>query len=187
VSDDFTLILKGSPSPTSGSLALARIMAGILGGKARVVDLYGDQVMPCRGCLLCASGVDCPLNDSMPEYLLLLAAADYVIVASPLHFSSLTAPVIAFFSRLQPCWQAGRQGREALPPRRRRGALAVTGGGEYPNMFRPARSVAAAAFNSLGIPFAGMVGVANTDIVPAAENAGALEEVGELAKRMREG
>lgn len=186
MSADFTLIFKGSPSPDSGSLRVARAMAGEWGGRIRVAELYEDAIIPCRGCLLCASGVECPLNDAVPEYLSLLAEADYVIVASPLHFSSLTAPVIAFFSRLQPCWRAVRAGRDPLPPRRRRAALVVAGGGKYAGMFRPAWSVAAAAFNSLAIPFSGMVGIDDTDTVPAAANVAALAEARELARRMRD-
>jgi multimeric flavodoxin WrbA len=113
-----------------------------------------------------------------------LIAADFLIAASPIHFSSLSAPLIAFFSRLQPFWPARRRGEAPLPRRPRQAALAVTGGSDYDGMFDPAHSVAAAAFTVLGIPFAGMAAAGGTDNRPAGDNPEALAAAAALAKRM---
>lgn len=165
------------------------------GAESETVHLYEQSVMPCRACGCCRGiadaggmyGTVCPLADAMPGLARSLAAADAVVVASPLYFTSLSAPVIAFFSRLQPFWEARGQGRGAPTAATggcRQAALAVSAGAEYDNMFRPARSVAAAAFHSLGLHFAGMATAAGTDRIAAAENADALRGAAELAAMM---
>lgn len=178
------LVLNGSPSPAGNSMRLASAVLEALAADSDTVHLYDERILPCRACGQCAEGNACQIDDAVPGLLRRMAAADLVLIVSPLHFTSLTAPVIALFSRLQPCWRAKREGRDPLPPRRRAGGLAVTAGSSYPNMFAPARSVAAAAFYSLSIPLAGMATAANTDTLPVADNPAALAEARELAAKM---
>lgn len=179
------LILNGSPRSDGNSMCLASAMLEVFGG-GTVAHLYREDIRPCLGCGRCDGGAPCFIDDAMPRLLALLSEARLVVVASPLHFTSLTAPVIAFYSRLQPFWRARRAGAALLPEGDRRGALAVTAGSEYANMFAPARSVTAAAFNTLPLPFAGMATAAGTDAVPAKENAVALNGARELAAAMVE-
>ncbi len=182
----FTLVLNASPNPGGHTMRLADAVLAHLPGEWRVVHLYREAITPCLACGCCAEGGACPLPDSMPALVGALAACDFLLLASPLHFTSLTAPLIAFFSRLQPFWQAGKRGIALLPPKRRIAGLAVTAGAEYRDMFRPARSVAAAACNSIGAPLAGMATAANTDTLPVEQNPAALGEAAALAKAMLE-
>lgn len=180
-----TLILNGSPHPDGNGMRLASAMLEVFGG-GEVAHLYREDIRPCLGCGRCDGGIPCFIDDSMPGLLALLSEARLVVVASPLHFTSLTAPVIAFYSRLQPFWRARQAGAALLPERVRRGALVVTAGSEYANMFVPARSVTAAAFNTLPLPFAGMATAAGTDEIPVDENIAALNEARKLAAAMVE-
>lgn len=174
-----TLVLNGSPRTDGNSAALAAAFVNALGGPTSRVDLYRSNITPCLDCGVCRGGGSCPIADAVPEVLELTAAADVVVVASPLHFSSLSAPVIALFSRFQPYWHGA-----ALPARRRRGALLVSAGSRYPDMFLAARKVAAAAFKTLRIPFHDMVAVPDTDALSAGENRQAMAEVRELAENI---
>lgn len=195
------LLLNGSPRAEGHSMRLAGAMLAVFaaaGAECEIVHLYEQALSPCRACGCCRKARDaggayetlCPLDDAMPGLARRLEAADAAVVASPLHFTSLTAPVIAFFSRLQPFWEArGRGGAVVMGGRRTaagrgQAALAVSAGSEYADMFRPARSVAAAAFNSLAFHFAGMATAAGTDRLPAGENAPALHAAEELAATM---
>jgi hypothetical protein len=123
----------------------------------------------------------------MPALLAEVARSNVMLVASPLHFSSLSAPVIAFYSRLQPYWRHGRAigpaARPAAGPAR--GVLVVTAGSRYDGMFRPARSVTAAMFNTLGIRFVGMATADDTDKTPVKHNAAACAEARKLGKLLR--
>lgn len=180
------LLLNGSPLEHGHSMALAQIVLRDPPADRTTVNLYHENISPCLACMACANGDACPIPDAMPKLTSMLAEADLVLVASPLHFTSLTAPVIAFFSRLQPFWQAAKLGRTPiLPQRKRAAALVVTGGGDYPNMFRPARSVAAAAFNSLGLEFVGMASARGTDSLPVEKNGRALAEAGILREAIK--
>lgn len=182
-----TLLLNGSPSGSGQSMTLAALVLRDLPSEVTVAHLYGENISPCTGCMACAEGGPCPIPDAMPKLTSMLSGADILLVASPLHFTSLTAPVIAFFSRLQPFWHSrGRKG--ALPPPigKRLAGLAVTAGGRYPGMFRPARSVAAAAFNSLGRIFVGMAAASDTDSLPVAKNGQARREAKALGDALRE-
>ncbi len=184
------LLLNGSPDPAGQTMCLAGAMLEVFaaaGVESKVAHLHDLPLLPCRNCGGCGgsretdSARPCPLDDAADGLLGVLAAANFLLVASPLHFSSLTAPVIAFFSRLQPFWLAKKRGVPPLPPLARRAALIVTAGSDYPGMFQPARSVAAAAFNSLDIPFAGVAAATDTDRLAVAENAAALAEAATLA------
>lgn len=181
-----TLFLNGSPHVAGNGMALAGVMADALPGAKREVRLYDKSIQPCRGCVECfGDGYSCgAIVDDMPAIIADVAQADFLIMVSPLHFSSLTAPLVAFISRLQPAWRKCQSGCGFLPPRRRLGALVLTAGSNYPEMFRPARSVALAAFNSLSIPFIGMAAAADTDRIPILENAAAVVEAKKLAERM---
>lgn len=176
------LVLNGSPDTNGNSVRLARMFARSAGAgaDAEFAYLYDEGVEACRACLACARGLPCPLPDTpaMDAILRRADAADCVVIASPLHFSSLTAPLVAFISRLQPLWHRPPRARE------RWGVLLASGGSGYDNMFRPARSVAAAAFRVLGLRFAGMAGAAGTDKTPVDENKDVLNEIKLLAERV---
>ena len=163
------------------------------GVEAGVRHLYELLLSPCRGCGRCRTADSgfpeslCPLSDAAPGLIREVSEANFLLLASPLHFTSLTAPAIAFFSRLQPFWQAKKWPAGPLSRLPRLAALALTAGSEYPGMFRPARSVAAAAFSTLAFPFAGMTAAAGTDRVAAADNLRALAAAARLARKMLQG
>ncbi len=170
-------VLCGSPRPDGNGMALARRLAALLPGTMSVVELYAANVRLCRGCGACSGGDDCPLGgDDFAPIMDGVAKARCVVMVSPLHFSGLSAPLVGFISRFQVYWNKDVAGRFPGVA-----ALVVTGGSEYPGMFVASRKVAGAAFKTLGMPLVGMVGAANTDRVPAGDNAPALAHIDALA------
>lgn len=183
-----SLVLNGSPNAAGNGAHLAGLILDALDGPFESVFLYERKIIPCRDCGVCAAGGNCPLVDDMAQILNTLFRSDVVLLVSPLHFTSLSAPLVAFISRLQPFWQAEKAGWSfpLLTGQRRRGGLVVTAGSEYPGMFEPARAVGAAAFKTLGIRFDGMVAAASTDQTPAAENSIVVADAKWLAEKMLE-
>ncbi len=179
-----TLLFNASPNPDGHSMHLAMAVLAGLPGTCETIHLYSENITPCLDCGCCSQGVPCPIADAMPSLLERTKQADLLLFASPLHFVSLTAPLIAFFSRLQPVWQARRAHPDLIFGKVRAAGLVVTGGSSYANMFEPARAVTAAVCISLGIPFAGRATAADTDVLPIAENESALLEGAGLAKAM---
>jgi multimeric flavodoxin WrbA len=159
-------------------------MLEVFGGEADIIRLYDSPVRPCRGCGGCAADPVCALDGDLADFPERLAGADCLLIVSPIHFASLSAPLIAFFSRLQPFWRARRRGRDLLARRPGQSALAASGGSDYPGMFAPARAVAAAVAKTLSIPFAGLAAAAGTDRLPVAENPAALAAAARLATEM---
>lgn len=144
-------------------MALARQLAHRVPGDARFLHLYDLTIAPCRGCDACRDGKGCILRDDCDAVVAAMAEADAVLLVSPLHFTSLTAPLVALISRFQQFWNGVRTlgGRPD-----KRGGILVTAGGEYPKMFDAARRVGGAALVSLNIPVSGMVTASGTDSRP---------------------
>lgn len=181
-----TVVLNGSPHrEKSHGAAMAEYLTHLLPGHSVRLDLYDFRVWPCLGCIACENGNECFMDDEMGRILHMLENTDCVLMASPLHFLSLSAPLVAFISRLQQLWMYRRaMGKSVFPPRRRVGALLLTGGGRYKGMFEPARAVAGAAFRALDMPMLGVVSVADTDSIPVMANKHMLIELRELATRI---
>lgn len=178
------LVLNGSPAPSGHTARLVGEIVKRVEGECEILDAYAANIAPCVACGRCGDGSGCAVGDDMPSIRKKLAAAPIVLVASPIHFSSLTAPLIALFSRLQPEWRRWSMAGKPAPSPARLGGLALTGGASYPRMFEPARAVAAAVFRTLGFTFAGMATAPDTDAHPVIENAEAMASARELAERL---
>ncbi len=181
-----TLVLNASPHVDGHTMRLARAVADQLPGGIDTAHLYRMDIKPCTACGVCDASPHCPLRDSVAELRGRLERCSRLIIASPLYFVSLTAPLVALYSRLQPYWMARRRGEELIRPGSKAAALVVTGGSQYRDMFGPARAVTAALLNSLGIAFTGMATAADTDAVPVADNLSALAAAAELGRRLAE-
>lgn len=182
-----TLLLNASPNPDGHSMRLAMAVLADLPGECETVHLYQTAITPCLDCGCCSAGQPCPIADDMRGLVARVTEASVLLIASPLHFTSLTAPLIAFYSRLQPLWHRAAQGedQQAIAGNLQAVGLAVTGGGEYKRMFEPARAVTASVCNSLRVRFAGMATAKLTDTLSLPDNPEALAEASSLAQTLQ--
>lgn len=181
----FTLTLNGSPRDNPSSMLLSQAVTDRLPGEKKCVQAYRVSAAPCIACYRCSEEGVCFMDSGDDLHWLRkdFLRADLIVIASPLHFSSLSAPLLTIASRLQPEWHR----RDGRPPREKPayGALVLTGGSLYPNMFEPARIVAAALFQTLGLAFAGMVTASDTDRLPVERNVASLERAAALGAKIR--
>jgi multimeric flavodoxin WrbA len=87
------LILKGSPREKGNSATLAdRAAAGAREAGAQVESIYlhGLDIRPCDACDLCTDGV-CIIEDDMQPLYPKLAAADAILLASPIYWFTFSA------------------------------------------------------------------------------------------------
>ncbi|MGA2504116.1 MAG: flavodoxin family protein [Anaerolineales bacterium] len=87
------LILNGSPREKGNSAVLAgRAAAGALDAGAQVESIYlhGLDIRPCDACELCADG-ECVIEDDMQPLYPKLAAADAILLASPIYWFTISA------------------------------------------------------------------------------------------------
>jgi multimeric flavodoxin WrbA len=87
------LILKGSPRERGNSATLAdKAAEGAKEAGAQVESIYlhGLDIRPCDGCDLCDAG-DCIIEDDMQPLFPKLAAADAILLASPIYWFTYSA------------------------------------------------------------------------------------------------
>jgi multimeric flavodoxin WrbA len=131
------------------------------GLEVELVEAYRVDVGPCTDCEAClapgavavagAGAGGCTVEgDDWPRIEALLRGADALVVASPVYFMGLPAPLKAIVDRLQAVWalreRGGRVGTNEGPFRRAAVVLCAAGGREA---FRGARAEALAALGTL--------------------------------------
>ena len=135
----------------------------------RVCDLHAAGCDHCDACMLTG---ECTLFDDVMSVYDDIAAADGIVVASPLHFMSVPAQLKAVIDRAQANWV--RKHVMKSPPlgdeRPRKGFLIAVGGRKSENLFDPIRATIKAWFATLGIKYTGELLLADTDDIGAAQS-----------------
>ena len=88
------LILKGSPRQWGNSATLAeRAAAGAREAGAQVESIYLHEldIRPCDGCDLCAENGECVIEDDMTPLYPKIAAADAILLATPIYWFTYSA------------------------------------------------------------------------------------------------
>lgn len=88
------LILKGSPRERGNSATLADQLAEgarEAGAQVESVYLHSMDIRPCDACDLCREAGNCIIEDDMQPLYPKLAAADAIVLASPIYWFSLSA------------------------------------------------------------------------------------------------
>ena len=174
-----TLIINGSPRPNGNTVTLIRELKKHLEGEVVEVSAFYSDIAPCVDCRGCWKTARCVVDDGMS--VIYEDDFDNVVVASPVYYGTLPGQVLSLMSRLQPWHAATYFINEPLVQRPKKAAAILTAGGKG-NQER--------AFNHLRALFrmlnAGgfedhLVCSANTDTIPAEEDAEALAQVAPLA------
>jgi multimeric flavodoxin WrbA len=88
------LILKGSPRERGNSAVLAERAADgarAAGAQVESIYLHGLDIRPCDGCDLCLEEGECVIEDDMRPLYPKLAAADAILLASPIYWFTFSA------------------------------------------------------------------------------------------------
>ncbi len=97
------LAILGSPR-TNGNMAAmlhhAMNQAEAQGYKVQFIDLYGQKMAPCRGCMRCKQTGVCVIQDDVQAMRQALLECDLLVMACPTYFANVTAPVKNLFDRL---------------------------------------------------------------------------------------
>jgi multimeric flavodoxin WrbA len=115
--------LLGSPRQAGNSTTIAnRIMASAAsrGAVTRTFALNQLTYRGCQGCYACKNGLDhCVLDDDLTAVLEAVAAADVLVVASPVYYGEITGQLKCFidrsFSYLKPDYLTSRQPSRLSP------------------------------------------------------------------------
>jgi multimeric flavodoxin WrbA len=98
------VIVMGSPRKSGNSAALAeRVAAGAAAGGAEVESFYlhGMNLKPCNACEACRgkTETDCILDDDLARLLPKLRQADAIVIATPIHWFTVSAQTKMFMDR----------------------------------------------------------------------------------------
>ena len=96
-----TLIFNGSPRINGDTVYLIKELTRRLLGEVKVVDAYFTNIKPCMDCRYCWQEPSCIIQDQMQEVYAYIKEFDHIVIASPIHFSELTGPLLSVLSRLQ--------------------------------------------------------------------------------------
>lgn len=125
------LLFNGSPRKQGNTACLLQQIkegAAQAGARAELVHLRDFAIAPCRGCLRCEATGQCVVPDGMQLLYPRIAAADGIVLGSPVYTYNVTAYMKAFLDRLY-CWYSFSEDRHSwtsrLAPGKRAAAVAV--------------------------------------------------------------
>ena len=153
--------IAGSPRRGGNTdLLLAEVMKGAVSRGAEVKTIILDEldIAPCQHCDTCLVKGKCKIQDDMQMVYRELEQADRIVLASPLHFMTVTAQTKAMIDRCQSLWARKyvlKQPPLGSEPGKKKGLFVSVGGRKVANLFEPALVTVRALFNTLDIAHAG--------------------------------
>jgi multimeric flavodoxin WrbA len=97
------LAISGSPRPQGNTNLLLHEVLKVLeqeGLETEYLSLYDKQILPCRACMQCAKEKNrCAQEDDFMPVYEAMAAADGLLVGSPVYFGSATPNLMALLDR----------------------------------------------------------------------------------------
>ena len=162
------LAIAGSPRRQGNTdLLLAELLKGAesKGAEVETVILQRLKYNTCVHCDSCLKEGKCRVQDDMQPIFDKLAEADVIVVASPVQFAGITAPLKAMIDRCQCLW--ARKYVLKIPPlspaKRRKGFFISVSGTRLKNMFEPSITIVKTWFHVIDIEYAGELLVSGID------------------------
>ncbi|MDP2730688.1 MAG: flavodoxin family protein [Dehalococcoidales bacterium] len=151
--------IAGSPRRDGNTdILLAELMRGAAskGAEVKTIVLADLKISPCEHCDNCLKTGECKIQDDMQTIYQEFERADVVVLASPIQFSGITAPMKAMIDRFQSRW--ARKYVLKKPPlgdeRPRKGFFVSVGGRKNAN-FEPSLVMIKTIFAVLNISYTG--------------------------------
>ena len=154
------MAINGSPRRGGNTeLLLGELIRGAESKRAATLTIILNNlnISPCQHCDACLLTGQCRIQDDMQMVYRQLESADRIVLASPLHFMSLTAQTKVMVDRCQVIW--ARKYRLKIPPlgerRERRGFFLSVGGRKVTDGFEAARVTVKTLFRTIDVEYAG--------------------------------
>ena len=153
--------IAGSPRRGGNTdLLLSEVMRGAAsrGAEVKTIILNDLTIAPCQHCDACLEAGKCRVEDDMQMVYRELEQADRIVLASPIHFMSVTAQMKAMIDRCQALWARKyilKRPPLGSKPGKKQGLFISAGGRKAANLFEPVLATIKALFNTLDITYAG--------------------------------
>ena len=147
--------LQGSPRKKGNTdILLSAFMetAKQSGAETSVINVYEQKIDPCIECSMCERMGACSIQDDMSQEIYpLLRRADIVVLASPIFFYNVTAPLKAVIDRTQTFWSRKYRLNMEDPRRKnRKGFLLAIGATKGKTLFHGTIATAKYFFDAIG-------------------------------------
>lgn len=160
--------IAGSPRRNGNTdILLAELLRGAAdkGAETKTIVLNKMKFVGCQHCDACLKDGNCILQDEMQGIYTEFDQADVIVMATPMQFMDMTAPMKAMIDRFQSRW--ARKYVLEMPPlgddKPRKGFLIAVGGTKYKNLFDAVLLVVKTFFKIVNIEYAGDILLRNID------------------------
>ena len=152
--------IAGSPRKNGNTdMLLAEFMRGAAGKGAEVKTIFlrDMKFSTCLHCDACLEAGICRIKDDMQNIYTEMESADVIVMASPIQFMGVTAPMKAMIDRCQALW--ARKYVLKIPPlrdkRERKGFFISVGGTKLKNLFEPTLVMIKTFFHIIDVIYVG--------------------------------
>ena len=160
--------VAGSPRRNGNTdVLLAEFLRGAAdkGAETKTIVLNRMKFVGCQHCDACLKSGECILKDDMQDIYPEFEKADVIVLASPMQFMDMTAPMKAMIDRFQAKWVNKYVLKR--PPlgedKPRKGFLIAVGGTKYKNLFDAILLVVKTFFIIIDVEYAGDMLIRSVD------------------------
>ena len=154
------IAINGSPRRGGNTdILLGELIKGAESKEAATLTIILNNlnISPCQHCDACLVAGQCRILDDMQLVYRQLESADLIVLASPLHFMSLTAQMKTMVDRCQAIW--ARKYRLGMPPlgerRERQGFFLSVGARKATEGFEAAMVTVKTLFRTMDVEYSG--------------------------------
>jgi NAD(P)H-dependent FMN reductase len=111
------------------------------------------NISPCRGCRNCSITGECIVDDDMQQVYRELIEADFLAVASPVFFTTVSGYLKALIDRCQRFWSLKYEHKKRIITKKRKGIFISTAGSGFDDIFDCPRKVIRSFFDVLYVDY----------------------------------
>jgi multimeric flavodoxin WrbA len=154
--------IYGSPRKTGNtSLLLDRFLEGAASArklsekdiKIKKIIVRDLNILPCRECCNCSKTGECVIKDDMQQVYKELIEADFLAVASPVFFTTVSGYLKALIDRCQRFWSLKYEHKKRIITKKRKGIFISTAGSGSKDIFNCPKKVIRSLFDVLYVDY----------------------------------
>jgi multimeric flavodoxin WrbA len=163
VRQEFKIVaIYGSPRKKGNtSLLLDEFLKGAIAAdglsekdlKIKKIITADLNISPCKECGNCSKTGECIVNDDMQQVYKELIEADFLVVTSPVFFTTVSGYLKALIDRCQRFWSLKYEHRKKVIKKNRKGIFISTAGSEFRNIFDCPKRVIRSFFDVLYVDY----------------------------------
>lgn len=166
-----TLVFIASPHKNGNTAVLLESFLKGISGYIEIINVFDKNIKPCIDCKYCHNHKECVLKDDMVDIYKKIEESDNIVVASPVYFSFVPAPLKTIIDRLQVNWSGKFIRKDFLVGSKKKvGVLIMTAGSNVENVFKPIEYAMKQFFIITGAEFSHKIYALNTDKLPIEKN-----------------